>query len=181
MATELRAETVRKKLLACETLPEFLARMTVVWEERQRRLAEAPARAVEATRRAQAKIDREAFKARRRAAAARYAALHPDRIKESQRRRSEALSEARALERQKKAAVKAFEKLRQSAERDAKRANRAEGYPKHQPKSPKRSEVVSAPWRGPVDSLSRVWFGPATEEAARPDNRGSPALCTVHD
>ena len=171
MASELKPDTVKKKRLATETLPQFLARMTLVWEDRQRRLAEAPARAVEATRRANAKLDPEELKARRRAVSKRYAENHPDRIKEKQRRRAEVISEQRAAERAKKDALKAFEKLRKSAERGAKRANRPEGYPKVQAKphrSPDASHVAAVA-RQP--DLSRAWFGGAQAVAARAERQ----------
>lgn len=173
MGTELKPETLRKKQLAAETLPQFLARMTLVWEDRQRRLAEAPARAVEAARRYVSKVDPETFKARRRAAVARYEAKHPERVKAARSRLSAALAVAKAIKRAEVQAQKAADRERKAAERGAKRINRPEGYPKVQAKPHRGPDAahVAAVARQP--DLSRAWFGSAPVDAARPEERSS--------
>ncbi len=77
-------EYVRKLELSMETLPQFLARMTLVWQERQQRLATADVRHAAASKASAAKrkaADPEAFNRLRREAVARYAAAHPDRVR----------------------------------------------------------------------------------------------------
>jgi hypothetical protein len=89
-STEVKPETLRKKLLAAESLPEFLARMTLVWEERQRRLAVADEKHLAAVRKSIAKkrvVDPVGFNQAHREAQKRYVQRHPDRIKELQQRR----------------------------------------------------------------------------------------------
>lgn len=166
MASELHPETLRKKQLAMESLPEFLARMTLVWEDRQRRLAGALERGAAASRRAIAKakaVDPEGFRARHLAAAKRYAERHPDRIEDKKRRAAVKRAAARA------------------AARDAKRASQPEGYPKA-PQRPARRKPGSQPTAVvPQDSLSRAWFGLAGTVAARHENSGSPALSVTSD
>lgn len=177
MASDLKPETVRKKLLATETLPQFLARMTLVWEERQRRLAEAPARAVEAVRRHLAKLDPEVRKARQLAAQRRYAERHPDRIKAKDKARRDrlgaALAVAKAITRAEKQALRDADRERKAAERGAKRANRPEGYPKDQPKRRGGLDAAHVAAVACQPDLSRVWFGPVQAQAARPERRSS--------
>jgi hypothetical protein len=88
MPSELKPETLRKKQLASETLPEFLARMTLVWEQRQRRLASAPARAAEVARQSLARAmerDPEGTRLRRREAVQRFEARHREALLERER------------------------------------------------------------------------------------------------
>jgi hypothetical protein len=135
MASELKAETLKKKLLAVETLPEFLARMTLVWEERQRRLAEAPARASAASRRSRQKrleADPEGVRAREREAQRRYEATNRKALRAREARRRErlaaALAVAGALKRAEQQAQREADKARKEAGRAAKR-----GYGGHAP------------------------------------------------
>jgi hypothetical protein len=180
MASELKPSTLAKKRVAFETLPAFLARMTLVWEERQRRLAQAPARAAEAARRSLAKAlekDPEGTRARRREAVRRYeennrAAIRAREAKQRDRLAA-ALDAARELKRAEKVAQRDADKARKAVERDAKRVNRAEGYPKHQATSPACPGAVTSTWRGPVDRLSRAWFEPGTERPACPEKQAA--------
>lgn len=171
MASELRPDTVRKKLLATESLDDFLDRMVLVWVDRQRRLAEAPARAVGAERRYTDKkraADPEAYLQARRDAVARYARRHPDRVKETRRRRAR-------LQAEQKAERRAQQQLHRSAdlvERDAKRMDRPEGYPKGQAKPPGRgASTLRAEPVERQDDLSRAWFTPAEAAGSRHEGR----------
>ncbi len=139
----LKPETLRKKHLVYETLPQFLARMTLVWEDRQRRLAEAPARAVGAWRRWADKQDPEVLKAIRREASARYALRHPERIAAKNRRADERKKAARAAAR---------------AERTAQKAAQAAARKLAQPA---RLRVHAALPLPQPDQLARAWYGGA--------------------
>lgn len=176
----LRPETLRKKELAAESLEAFLARMTLVWHERQTRLAVAPEKARAASLRSARKrqlADPEGFASARRDAARRYEERHREARRERDRRIRERLSPALALAREvkqaEKAAQRAADKERKAAERGAKRASRPEGYPKDQPKRRGGLDAahVAAVARQP--DLSRAWFGPAQVQAACPDKRSS--------
>lgn len=85
---QLKVEYLKKLERETETLPQFLARMTVVYEGRQERLATADARRAASSKASVAKrkaLDPEAFNRARREAVARYAAAHPDRVREKVR------------------------------------------------------------------------------------------------
>jgi hypothetical protein len=183
MSGELKPDTLRRKQRAAESLEEFLARMTVVWQRRQERLATALERqrvaAARYVERAKAR-DPEAFAERRRAAVKRYAERHPDRLKAKQHRLSEALSASRAIVRAEKQAQREADRQRRRAERDAKRASRPEGYPKDQSKRATGRAAVTSTRLVNQDPLSRAWFVPDEPQAARPDQPSS-GLCSASD
>jgi hypothetical protein len=191
MASELKAETLRKKLLAAESLPDFLARMTLVWEERQRRLAEAPARASAASRRSFQKrleADPEGVRARSREAVRRYEATNRKALRARQAQRKErlaaALAVARALRRAEKQAQREADKARKVAARVAKRdqasavtptwraargdgghaphGQRPEGYPMVQREAGELRAVSDLPAVAGHSALTRAWSGQAT-------------------
>jgi hypothetical protein len=171
MASELRPETLHKKRLATESLPDFLARMTLVWEDRQRRLAEAPARAVAAARRwydKQMQADPEGFRARRLEAVKRYGERHPDRIREKEaRRRARKKGESAAKLEEFHSRVPA---LSGATLPDAKRAKRSEGYPKIQTKPHRDGDAAQHAAVARLDDLSRAWSSPASSAAPRLEN-----------
>lgn len=163
MARDLKPETLAKKCLAFETLPEFLARMTLVWEERQRRLAQAPAKAAEAARRSLARAmarDPEGVAARRRAASARYEERNRKALRERERVRRQrlaaALAVARSIKRAEKAAQREADKARQLAEKEAKRQQgTGAARPKCQPRS--RDVPVDEARGGPSAPVTPTW------------------------
>jgi hypothetical protein len=186
-AKQLKPETVAKKLAQSETLPDFLARMTVVWEERQVRVAQFLARSAENARRYIAKRkaeDPEAWAVKRREAAKRYVERHPDRIaaKAERDRLRKArlafpLAAAKAILREEKLLQREADKARQRAQKAAEQGKRAEGYPKRQTKSQGDWAGASTPKLQSASDVSRgAWLWPASAVDARPENGGSPAL-----
>jgi len=200
VASSLKDETLRKKRLATESLPDFLARMTLVWEDRQRRLAEAPARAVGATRRwneKQREADLEGFLARRREIVRRYGERHPERLRENEARaraRKKGESAAKLEEFQSRVPAPAgvqqphekgesVAKLEEFQSRvpapsgatlpDAKRAKRSEGYPKIQTKPHRGLDAAQETAVARQSDLSRAWSMPASSLAPRLERRTS--------
>lgn len=180
MASELKPESLRKKELANESLEAFLARMTVVWHERQARLAVAVERNRAAALRSMRKRqleDPEGFAQARRDASLRYEARHRKALRDRDRRMRERLAPALLLaaevKRAEKAAQRAADKERKAAERGAKRANRPEGYPKVQRKSPECWPASSVTAMESPDSLTRAWFGQASDGDSRLEKQSS--------
>lgn len=180
MVSELKPETLRKKELAAESLEAFLARMTLVWHERQARLVVAAERARAAALRSARKrqlADPEGFASARREASRRYEESHRVALRERERRIRERLSPALDLARQVKAAEKQAQreadKARKAAERDAKRVNRPEGYPKVQAKRHRSPDAGHVAVVARQPDLSRAWFGPAQAQAACPEKQSS--------
>ncbi len=165
MANDLKPSTLARKRVETESLDDFLARMVVVWHERQNRLAIEMQRRRDRVRASNARAkaaDPEGYARRRLEAVRRYEERHPGRVKEKARlaslRRAEARSEARK----------------------AKLASPAEGYPKP---SPIPSETTPRPSRAKpsprVDGLTWALFGHVMPSAARPadlDASRSPAM-----
>jgi hypothetical protein len=185
MATKaLAAETLKKKALAFETLPEFLARMTLVWQDRQLRVALAAERAREASRRHADKAkaaDPEGFAARRREAVRRCKAKNRAAILERERRNrarlAPALAVARELVRLEKRLQKQADLERKKAAADAKRGKRREGYPSVRQTQYVGGAVNSAAVpSSPFDALTRALSSPSSSACSRPENRGSSAL-----
>jgi hypothetical protein len=178
VGNEVKPETLRRKSRACETLPEFLARMTLVWEERQRRLAEAPKRAVAATQRWNAKAraaDPEGYRLRKLEAVNRYAAAHPERLIDKRRRAAERLAVERAARR----AMREFDKLRKRAAVDAKHGKRPEGYPKVRQRPLGGAEVVQPTAVADPHVLARAWSSPSPSANSCPEKRSSAALASA--
>lgn len=128
MSRSLRPETQRKKELEAETLPDFLARMTLVWEKRQLATQARLAKAAEVARRSAAKRkaeDPEGWRAARLEAVRRYEERHPDRIaakRERDRQRRARLAAALAVSKQ---VVKAEKAAQRAADAERARAERA--------------------------------------------------------
>jgi hypothetical protein len=176
MKREVKPETLAKKALEAETLPDFLARMTLVWQARQERNAEKASKHRDAVARHVAKVkaaDPEGFRQRRLEAVNRYAERHPDRIKAKQARRRErearlgaALKASKAIVRAEKRAQLAADKERSRIERQAKLASVRRGTRRTNASHVEASGAALAPAVARPDALSRAWFAPAQEVAA---------------
>lgn len=132
MSRDRSAEAAKRKQRETEPLDVFLARMTVLWHERQARYDAAIVKGAEAAKRHADKRraeDPEGWRLKRLEAVKRYEQRHPERIaakKERDRLRRARLAAALAISQQivkaEKAAQRAADLERKRSEKAAKRA-----------------------------------------------------------
>lgn len=131
MSRDRAKDAEQRRRRNTESLAEFLARMTVVWHERQAKLNAAAERQAEVSRRSAAKRkaeDPEGFRAARLEAVRRYEERHPDRIvakrerdRQTRARLGAALAISKQIVKAEKAAQRAADAARGRAEKAAKR------------------------------------------------------------